>query len=95
MKKLLFIFLLFMSVTLTGCTNYSDFNSNKLGESCTLASKRYFSFNDPKKVDTALYCIDGIQYISTPTGLSPYINPKAVQNYFENGFKACSCKDEK
>lgn len=95
MKKLVFTVLMFLCVTLTGCTNYSNFNSDKLGDSCIIASKRYISFNDPKKVNASIYCIDGIQYIKTDSGISPYINSKVIENYFENGYRSCSCEEGK
>lgn len=95
MKKLILTLLVFVCVTLTDCTNYSNFNADKLGDSCIIASRRYISPNDPNKINTTVYCIDGVQYIKTHGGISPYIDYKAVNNYFENGFKACSCRDEK
>ena len=91
MKKLILVLLAFMCITLTGCTNYSNFNAGKLGDSCIIASRRYISLNDPNKIDTTVYCIDGVQYIQTYRGMSPYIDYKAVDNYFENGFRSCSC----
>lgn len=96
MKKLVFTVLMFLCVTLTGCTNYSNFNSDKLGDSCIIASRRQMTFNNPNKVSTAIYCIDGVQYVSVEgIGLSPYINSKVVENYFENGYKSCSCEEGK
>jgi uncharacterized lipoprotein NlpE involved in copper resistance len=96
MKKLILILLVFTSLTLTGCTNYSKFNTEKLGDSCIIASKRYVSFNDPNKINTTIYCIDGVQYIRAEgTGISPYIKPEALDGYFENGYRSCSCKEGK
>lgn len=96
MKKLVFTVLMFLCVTLTGCTNYTNFNSDKLGNSCMLASRRQMHFNNPNKVDTAIYCIDGVQYVNIDgVGISPYINSKVIENYFENGYRSCSCKEGK
>lgn len=54
------------------------------------------SFNNPNKVSATIYCIDGVQYISIEgIGISPYINSKVVENYFENGYRSCSCKEGK
>ena len=96
MKKLVFTVLMFLCVTLTGCTNYANFNSDKLGDSCIIASRRQMSFNSPNKVSTTIYCIDGVQYIRIERiGISPYINSKVIENYFENGYRSCSCREGK
>lgn len=97
MKKLILVILLFSTcIVLTGCTNYSNFNADKLGDSCIIASKRYVTFNNPNKVDSMLYCIDGVQYISVEgIGISPYIKPEATESFFENGYRSCSCKEVK
>ena len=97
MKKLILVILLFSTcIVLTGCTDYSNFNTDKLGDSCIIASKRYASFNSPNKVSSMLYCIDGVQYISVGgTGISPYIKSEATESFFENGYRSCSCKEGK
>ena len=96
MKKLILILVVFTSLTLTGCTNYAKFNTEKLGDSCIISSRSQVSLNDPDKVSVAIYCIDGVQYINVEgIGISPYINPEALDSYFENGYRSCSCKEGK
>lgn len=96
MKKLILILVVFISLTLTGCTNYVKFNTDKLGDSCIISSRKQISVNNPNKVSVGIYCIDGVQYISVEgIGISPYINPEALNNYFENGYRSCSCKEGK
>jgi hypothetical protein len=96
MKKLILILIVFTSLILTGCTDYTNFNAEKLGDSCIISSRSQIGLNSPDELSVAIYCIDGVQYISVEgVGISPYINPEALNNYFENGYRSCSCKEGK
>lgn len=95
MKKILvpsiILLLLSFATIWLAVTNYKGVSTGELENSCVLGIKDY-TFRNSNKLSYTLYCIEGVQYISiNHKGLAPFINPQAIDNYFDNGYRSCGC----